>query len=141
MVGVSCATTCSTAHTHTHTVVLAPLVMLALTSLGIAVYLSPSLPSLPSPALPSLPSLPFLPSPPLPSLPLQPSPFNEQVARDQMARDLERSGVLKVWVVRNNLETRPPDQHLMWLLEAKDVYSIQLPKMPKEYITRLVFCP
>ena len=58
-----------------------------------------------------------------------------------MARDLERSGVLKLWVVRNNLETRPPDQHLMWLLEAKDVYSIQLPKMPKEYITRLVFCP
>ena len=28
----------------------------------------------------------------------------------------------------------------MQLLEAKEVYSIQLPKMPKEYITRLVFC-
>ena len=94
-----------------------------------------------SPSSPPLPSFPPIPSfPPLPSS-IQPSPFNEQVARDQMARDLERSGVLKMWVVRNNLETRPPDQHLMWLLEAKDVYSIQLPKMPKEYITRLVFCP
>ena len=73
MVGVSCATTCSTAHTHTHTVVLAPLVMLALTSLGIAVYLSPPLP-LPSTLLPSLPFPPFPPLPSLPSLPSLSSP-------------------------------------------------------------------
>lgn len=70
-----------------------------------------------------------------------PGPFNDQVARDHMAKEQERKGLLKVWVIQNDIITPPPDEHLIWLLQAKDVFAIQLPKMPKEYITRLVFCP
>lgn len=29
-------------------------------------------------------------------------------------------------------------QHLMWLIGVKNIFSQQLPKMPKEYIVRLV---
>ncbi|VEL33361.1 unnamed protein product [Protopolystoma xenopodis] len=32
-------------------------------------------------------------------------------------------------------------QHLLWLLELLNVFALQLPRMPKEYITRLVFDP
>ena len=73
--------------------------------------------------------------------PQGPGPFNDQVARDHMAKEQERKGLLKVWVIQNDIITPPPDEHLIWLLQAKDVFAIQLPKMPKEYITRLVFCP
>jgi hypothetical protein len=30
-------------------------------------------------------------------------------------------------------------QSLIWLLECKNIFAKQLPKMPKDYITRLVF--
>jgi histone acetyltransferase len=30
-------------------------------------------------------------------------------------------------------------QKLLWLLQLQSMFSAQLPKMPKEYITRIVF--
>jgi hypothetical protein len=42
---------------------------------------------------------------------------------------------LEFRVIRNDGKR----QHLIWLLHAKNIYSTQLPKMPKDYITRLVF--
>ena len=30
-------------------------------------------------------------------------------------------------------------QHMIWLTQAKNIFATQLPKMPREYIARLVF--
>lgn len=39
-------------------------------------------------------------------------------------------------VISNN---NPTEQTLIWLVNAKVIFSKQLPKMPKEYIARMVF--
>ncbi|KAL5496772.1 hypothetical protein EMCRGX_G013130 [Ephydatia muelleri] len=65
--------------------------------------------------------------------------FNDQVSRDHMAKTEEKKGVLQVQILHNSLREKPSDQHLMWMLGLKCVFSYQLPRMPKEYITRLVF--
>jgi len=67
--------------------------------------------------------------------------FNEQVSRDQLPKEEERTGVLRFQILHNNLKEKPPDQHLIWLVGLKNVFSHQLPRMPKEYITRVVFDP
>eukprot|EP00731_Ephydatia_muelleri_P008459 Em0004g797a len=56
-----------------------------------------------------------------------------------MAKTEEKKGVLQVQILHNSLREKPSDQHLMWMLGLKCVFSYQLPRMPKEYITRLVF--
>eukprot|EP01127_Copromyxa_protea_P004661 TRINITY_DN14492_c0_g1_i1.p1 TRINITY_DN14492_c0_g1~~TRINITY_DN14492_c0_g1_i1.p1 ORF type:complete len:426 (+),score=82.77 TRINITY_DN14492_c0_g1_i1:68-1345(+) len=55
--------------------------------------------------------------------------------RDGKARDEEDAGVLK-WTVISNDGSR---ESLKLLSQLKNVISIQLPKMPKVYIARLVF--
>lgn len=55
--------------------------------------------------------------------------------RDGKARDEEEMGILR-WVVIGNDGTR---ENLKLLCQLKNVISIQLPKMPKVYIARLVF--
>ena len=67
--------------------------------------------------------------------------FNDQVSRDHAAKHEERKGVIQFQVLHNSLTQQPPQQHLLWLLGCKTVFSYQLPRMPKEYITRLVFDP
>jgi histone acetyltransferase len=44
-------------------------------------------------------------------------------------------GLIEFQVIRNDREP----QHMMWLTTSKNIFSKQLPKMPKEYIARLVF--
>eukprot|EP00124_Ichthyophonus_hoferi_P003821 Ihof_evm1s360 gene=Ihof_evmTU1s360 len=60
-------------------------------------------------------------------------------ARDERARMEERQGIVSFAVVQNSTNPYPADQHLIWLCNAKNLFSRQLPKMPKEYISRLVF--
>lgn len=67
--------------------------------------------------------------------------FNDQVSRDHAAKQEEKKGVIQFQVLHNSLTQQPPQQHLLWLLGSKTVFSYQLPRMPKEYITRLVFDP
>ena len=64
--------------------------------------------------------------------------FNEQVLRDQLPKQEECTGILRFQVLHNNLKKKPPDQHLIWLVGLKNVFSHQL---PKEYITRIVLDP
>eukprot|EP01119_Soliformovum_irregulare_P004158 TRINITY_DN15172_c0_g1_i1.p1 TRINITY_DN15172_c0_g1~~TRINITY_DN15172_c0_g1_i1.p1 ORF type:complete len:618 (-),score=145.65 TRINITY_DN15172_c0_g1_i1:16-1869(-) len=59
----------------------------------------------------------------------------ETKARDEKARQEERKGILTSRVVTNDREP----QHMIWLTAIKEIFSKQLPKMPKEYIVRLVF--
>lgn len=44
-------------------------------------------------------------------------------------------GVIEFQVIRNDREP----QNMIWLAACKNIFSKQLPKMPKEYIVRLVF--
>ena len=62
-------------------------------------------------------------------------------ARDEAARLEERRGVIEFHVVSNSLNQKPNKKILMWLVGLQNVFSHQLPRMPKEYITRLVFDP
>ncbi|XP_054164345.1 histone acetyltransferase KAT2A-like [Oppia nitens] len=62
-------------------------------------------------------------------------------ARDESARSEEKKGIISFHIVANSL-TKPVDkQDLIWLIGLQNVFSHQLPRMPKEYITRLVFDP
>eukprot|EP01114_Cavostelium_apophysatum_P014276 TRINITY_DN3658_c0_g1_i1.p1 TRINITY_DN3658_c0_g1~~TRINITY_DN3658_c0_g1_i1.p1 ORF type:complete len:928 (+),score=296.49 TRINITY_DN3658_c0_g1_i1:268-3051(+) len=69
-----------------------------------------------------------------PHMLLGPDLNHETKARDEKARQEERKGLLRSEVITND---RDP-QHMIWLATLKNIFSKQLPKMPKEYIVRLV---
>ncbi|KAG7400808.1 Histone acetyltransferase kat2b [Phytophthora boehmeriae] len=57
------------------------------------------------------------------------------LSRDDMAKMEEDSGRLKFEVITND----GTKEHLIQLTTLKNIFAKQLPKMPKEYIVRLVF--
>ncbi|GMF15289.1 unnamed protein product [Phytophthora lilii] len=57
------------------------------------------------------------------------------ISRDDMAKMEEDSGRLKFEVIKND----GTDEHMIQLTTLKNIFAKQLPKMPKEYIVRLVF--
>ncbi|XP_033111742.1 histone acetyltransferase KAT2A-like [Anneissia japonica] len=67
--------------------------------------------------------------------------FSAHASRDEAARLEEKRGVIEFHVIGNSLSHRPSKQTMMWLIGLQNVFSHQLPRMPKEYITRLVFDP
>lgn len=75
------------------------------------------------------------------SAPVQTSLLSAHSARDEAARLEERRGVIEFHVIGNSLNQKPNKRILMWLVGLQNVFSHQLPRMPKEYITRLVFDP
>ncbi|XP_065191993.1 histone acetyltransferase KAT2A-like [Sycon ciliatum] len=62
-------------------------------------------------------------------------------ARDEQARHEQRQGILQFVVVSNSIVERPSEETLITLIGLKNVFAHQLPRMPREYITRLVLCP
>lgn len=56
-------------------------------------------------------------------------------AREQTWEELEGEGEISFRYMAN--DGRP--EHSVWLVGLKNVFSKQLPNMPKEYISRLVF--
>jgi len=72
---------------------------------------------------------------------LQTSLFTAHTSRDDAARLEEKRGIIEFHVISNTLDTDPSDQILLWLVGLQNVFSHQLPRMPKEYITRIVFDP
>ncbi|XP_077978636.1 histone acetyltransferase KAT2A-like [Glandiceps talaboti] len=67
--------------------------------------------------------------------------FSANAARDETARMEEKRGVIEFHVIGNSLTRKPSKETLVWLVGLQNVFSHQLPRMPKEYITRLVFDP
>lgn len=65
----------------------------------------------------------------------------ENCARDEAARTEEKKGIIEFHVVSNSLNRVVDNQELIWLIGLQNVFSHQLPRMPKEYISRLVFDP
>jgi len=57
--------------------------------------------------------------------------------RDMHLRKQEEDGELQWKVIKNDEN----EQHSIWLIALKNIFSKQLPNMPKEYIVRLVFDP
>ena len=62
-------------------------------------------------------------------------------ARDESARVEERLGKIQFHVIGNSMNKRISRNDYLWLNALQNVISHQLPRMPKEYITRLVFDP
>eukprot|EP00743_Colponemidia_sp_Colp-15_P005296 GILK01005695.1.p1 GENE.GILK01005695.1~~GILK01005695.1.p1 ORF type:complete len:432 (+),score=72.69 GILK01005695.1:47-1297(+) len=56
------------------------------------------------------------------------------ISRDEGAKGEEDKGILEFRCITND---RDP-QNMIWLVDLKNIFSKQLPKMPKEYIVRLV---
>lgn len=69
------------------------------------------------------------------------SMFPEHAPRDEAAKIEERNKVIEFHCIANSLTDRVPKQTMLWLIALQNVFSHQLPRMPKEYITRLVFDP
>uniref|UniRef100_A0A1I7W160 histone acetyltransferase n=1 Tax=Loa loa TaxID=7209 RepID=A0A1I7W160_LOALO len=65
--------------------------------------------------------------------------FEVDVARSEVSRLEECNGIISFHVISNNFDTDQSRQKLAWLLQLQCLFSTQLPRMPKEYITRLVF--
>lgn len=72
---------------------------------------------------------------------LQTNLLTPNAARDETARLEERRGIIEFHVIGNSLSQKSNKKILMWLVGLQNVFSHQLPRMPKEYITRLVFDP
>lgn len=75
------------------------------------------------------------------SPPSQTSFLSAHSARDEAARLEERRGVIEFHVVGNSPGARSPTRRCSCGWVGQNVFSHQLPCMPKEYITRLVFDP
>ncbi|VDN05328.1 unnamed protein product [Thelazia callipaeda] len=52
---------------------------------------------------------------------------------------MELDNVISFHVISNNYDANHCHQKLAWLLQLQCLFSTQLPRMPKEYISRLVF--
>lgn len=63
----------------------------------------------------------------------------DQLARDESARNEEEKGVIEFHVINNDLSSNQEPNKLLWLLQLQNVFAMQLPRMPREYIVRLVF--
>lgn len=61
--------------------------------------------------------------------------------RDAHALREEADGLIHFKVINNSLSHRPEARTQLWLLQLLNVFALQLPRMPKEYIARLVFDP
>ncbi|KER19080.1 hypothetical protein T265_12020 [Opisthorchis viverrini] len=76
---------------------------------------------------------------------VEPTPFHTlhsyHATRDAAARREESTGNIEFHIVNNSLNHNQPPQTYIWLLELLNVFALQLPRMPKEYIARLVFDP
>jgi histone acetyltransferase len=68
--------------------------------------------------------------------------FPEHAARDQSAKVEESRGVISFHVLGNAIKSRNVGvKEMEWLIGLLNVFSHQLPKMPKEYIARLLMDP
>ena len=55
--------------------------------------------------------------------------------RDTTIKQQELAGILKFRLIRND----KTHENMKYLIDLKNIFSKQLPKMPKEYIVKLVF--
>ncbi|VDO81539.1 unnamed protein product [Soboliphyme baturini] len=71
--------------------------------------------------------------------PLRSPGYPEHCSRDDAARLEEQRGIISTHVINNNLSLNQDSSKLLWLLQLQNVFAMQLPRMPREYVARLVF--
>nr|XP_018908227.1 PREDICTED: histone acetyltransferase KAT2A [Bemisia tabaci]XP_018908228.1 PREDICTED: histone acetyltransferase KAT2A [Bemisia tabaci] len=67
--------------------------------------------------------------------------FADNGPRDELPKIEEARGMIELQLVGNSLSQPVSQDTMMWLIGLQNLFSYQLPKMPKHYITRLVFDP
>lgn len=65
--------------------------------------------------------------------------FPVNSSRDESAKAEESREEIQFRIVGNSLTEKINQQTMLWLLGLQSVFSHQLPDMPREYITHLVF--
>lgn len=69
------------------------------------------------------------------------SVFPPDLSRDEVPKVEESRKIIEFHVVGNSLTQPVSKQTMLWLIELHNVFSHQLVKMPKEYISQFVFDP
>ncbi|XP_044266959.1 histone acetyltransferase KAT2A isoform X2 [Tribolium madens] len=68
--------------------------------------------------------------------------FSENApATDEAPKLLEKRKVIEMHVIGNSLTETVSKQTMLWFIGLQNVFSLQLPRMPIEYITQLLFDP
>lgn len=62
-------------------------------------------------------------------------------ASDEAARQEEKRKIIEMHVIGNSLTEPVSKQTMLWLIGLQNVFSHQLPQMPVDYITKLLFDP
>lgn len=65
--------------------------------------------------------------------------FPPNVPRDETAKIEESRKIIEFHIIGNSLTQPVSKQTMLWLIGLHNVFSHQLPQMPKEYISQLVF--
>ncbi|CAI2304560.1 unnamed protein product [Caenorhabditis sp. 36 PRJEB53466] len=65
--------------------------------------------------------------------------LNTEVSRGMSALQEEESGLIEFRVIGNDLDPFQHHEQLAQLVELQILFGVQLPKMPKDYVTRLIF--
>ncbi|XP_076270136.1 gcn5 acetyltransferase isoform X2 [Rhynchophorus ferrugineus] len=67
--------------------------------------------------------------------------FDHTPATDEAPKLEEQNGIIQLHLIGNSLTQPVSKQVMLWLIGLKNVFSHQLPRMPIEYITLLLFDP
>lgn len=67
--------------------------------------------------------------------------FPPDVPRDETAKIEESRKIIEFHVVGNSLTQPVSKQTMLWLIGLHNVFSHQLVRMPKDYISQFVFDP
>lgn len=67
--------------------------------------------------------------------------FPVNAPRDEAAKAEEQRGEIEFHIVGNSLTAPVSKESMLWLLGLHNVFAHQLPGMPREYISQLVFDP
>lgn len=66
--------------------------------------------------------------------------FSENTpATDETAKMEEKQNIIQLHVIGNSVTQSMSKQIMMWLIGLQTVFSYNLPRMPKHYLTQLLF--
>lgn len=60
---------------------------------------------------------------------------------DQTAKLEEKQNIIQIHVISNSVTQRMANQTLLWFLGLQTIFCYNLPRMPKNYLTQLLFDP
>lgn len=61
--------------------------------------------------------------------------------RDECVKEQEVNKIIEFHLIGNSLTQKVSKKTMLWLMELQSVFSHHLPRMPMEYISRLLFDP